>query len=106
MGKMRQARPEEFEAEMKEFYPNVPLMTFEEAIKYLEEKCKFDEYSGWSIRYYGYGEHLTYWSGDGTFIDFGIDEDTKITWNKFKQVIIESAMAKKDFETKVDEMVK
>ena len=103
---MKKYRPEEFIATCKEFYPTVKPMDITEAILYLEDKLKYNENIGWSIRYYGFGEHFTFWCGDGSFIDFGIDEDTKITWNKFKQVIIESAMAKKDFETEVDKMVK
>lgn len=100
---MKQARPEEFTAQMKEYYPKVKQMTIEEAIAYLESKSFGDNF-GWSIRYYGFGEHLTFWAGDGTFIDFGIDQDTKINWDKMKQIIIESAMARKEFDEKTKKL--
>ena len=47
--------------------------------------------SMWSIQYYGFGEHLTHWSGDGTFLDFNIDKGQGISWNKMKSILIESA---------------
>ena len=100
---MKQYKPEEFTAMCKEYYPNVKEMTIEEAIAYLDEKLKYDKHCGWSIRYYGFGEHLTFWAGDGSFIDFGIDQDTKLTWDKMRQLIIESAMCRKEFEDKLND---
>lgn len=47
--------------------------------------------SCWSIQYYGFGEHFTHWSGDGTFIDFNIDKGQGINWNVMKSILIESA---------------
>lgn len=95
---MKKYRPEEFTAMCKEYYPMVPQMTFEEAIKFLEQDLKYDDHTKWSIRYYGFGEHFTFWPGDGTFIDFGIDDDTAISWEQMKQILIQSAMARKEFK--------
>lgn len=102
---MKQYNPKEFEAKCKEYFPSVKQMDIKEAIEYLEDKLKYDDHTGWSIRYYGFGEHLTFWPGDGTFLDFSIDDDTKITWEKLKQVIIESAMARKEFEENLHKII-
>lgn len=102
---MKKYRPEEFTAMCREYYPLIPTMTFEEAIQFLEKELLYDEHTKWSIRYYGFGEHFTFWPGDGTFIDFGVDDDTPITWDKMKQIIIESAMARKDFRNKMNDVI-
>jgi hypothetical protein len=43
--------------------------------------------------------------GDGSFLDFNMDGDTKITWEKLKEIIIESAMARKEFKDKLSKML-
>lgn len=47
--------------------------------------------SCWSIQYWGFGEHFTHWSGDGTFIDFCLDKGQGIDWAKMQKILIESA---------------
>ena len=67
--------------------------TFEEAIEFLDFVNIRGEDPQWSIQYYGFGEHFTFWSGYGGFIDFGIDNGTAINWERMKEIIIESAQA-------------
>jgi len=67
--------------------------TFEEAIEFLDFVNIRGEDPQWSIQYYGFGEHFTFWSGYGGFIDFGIDNGTAINWETMKKIIIESAQA-------------
>lgn len=65
--------------------------TFKEAIEWLDFVNSRGEDPQWSIQYYGFGEHFTFWSGYGGFIDFDIDNGTGIDWHKMKEIIIESA---------------
>jgi len=65
--------------------------TFPEAIAFFEFVTKRGEDPQWSIQYYGFGEHFTFWSGYGGFIDFNIDNGTAISWERLKEIIIESA---------------
>lgn len=73
-------------------------MNFKEAVEF------FDDIHGWepvwSIQYYGFGEHFTFWRGDGTFDDFHIDHNTPITWEKLKEIIIKSAESKMELDKK------
>ena len=81
----------------KEWYDLKEAKTFEEAIELLDFICSRGEDPQWSIQYYGFGEHFTFWSGYGHFIDFhdigngGIDRGTTISWVDLKKIIIESA---------------
>jgi len=67
--------------------------TFPEAITFFEFVRKRGEDPQWSIHYYGFGEHFTFWSGYGGFIDFDIDNGTAINWERMKEIIVESAQA-------------
>lgn len=67
--------------------------TFAEAVAFLEFVTMRGEDPQWSIQYYGFGEHFTFWSGYGGFIDFDIDNGTAISWQKLKDIIVESAQA-------------
>ena len=67
--------------------------TFEEAVAFFNFWNKRGEDPQWSIQYYGFGEHLTFWSGYGGFIDFDIDNGTAISWGRLKEIIIESAQS-------------
>jgi len=72
--------------------------TFEEAIKYFEKLRKSGDDPQWSIQYWGFGEHFTFWAGYGTFIDFGIDRGSAFGWDKLKKIILESAQEHYDEE--------
>jgi hypothetical protein len=89
----------------EDYKAKVKKMSLTQAIQFLEKELKYDEHTGWSIRYYGFGEHFTFWMGDGSFLDFNMDGDTKITWEKLKEIIIESAMARKEFKDKLSKML-
>ena len=65
--------------------------TFEEAVKFLDYMNEHGEGFNWSIRYYGFGEHFTFWAGLGGFIDWHFDRGTAISWKEMKKVIIDSA---------------
>jgi len=69
--------------------------TFEQAIVFFEFVGNNGFDCHWSIKYWGFGEHFTFWL-DG-FYDFGIDEGTPITWGKMKEIILESAQAMHDY---------
>lgn len=103
--KIKKGNPSEAIQPLSELETIESEMTIEEAIKYFETYCKNEVYTGWTIRYYGFGEHLVYWLGDGTFIDFGVDQDTKITWNKMKKILIESAKSRKKQEEQINKLM-
>ena len=67
--------------------------TFEEAVAFLNFWTRRGQDPQWSIQYYGFGEHFTFWSGFGGFYDFDIDNGTAISWNRLKEIIIESAQS-------------
>lgn len=73
-------------------FPQKP-QTFEEAVAFFNFVTKRGEDPQWSIQYYGFGEHFTFWSGYGGFIDFNIDNGTAINWRRLKEIIIESAQS-------------
>src|SRR3990167_9119068 len=79
---------------MKDWKDSRPT-DFMESIKFLDYCYNHAIDSHWSIQYYGYGEHLTYWSGftpqSYGFADFGVDQGTAINWKLMKEIIIESA---------------
>lgn len=70
---------------------HMKIKTFKDAIRFLDwaKSNGFDVF--WSIQYYGFGEHFTFWTGFGGFHDFGIDQNTPITWRRMKEIIIQSA---------------
>ena len=80
----------EAEKEDEDREPKKPE-TFEEAVKFLDETSIYWEKFNWSIRYYGVGEHFTFWAGFGGFIDWNFDNGTAISWKEMKKVIIDSA---------------
>ena len=67
--------------------------TFNEAVEWLNFATEHGNDVVWSIQYYGFGEHFTFWRGDGTFDDFNIDKGTGISWKKMQEIIIESAQS-------------
>lgn len=71
---------------------NTVINTVEEAISFFDwAKEHNGRDSCWSIQYWGFGEHFTHWSGDGTFIDFCLDKGQGIDWAKMQKILIESA---------------
>ena len=67
------------------------IKTFKGACDFFDFANMHGEGFGWSIQYYGFGEHFTFWAGYGTFDDFDIDKGTQIPWERMKEIIIESA---------------
>jgi len=76
---------------MKTFEDFKRPKTFNQAVKFFDFITRHGHAGAWSIQYWGFGEHFTFWAGFGTFIDFGVDQNTPITWDKMKEIIIESA---------------
>lgn len=81
----------QMEKEEQKYFKN-EIVEIKKAIEFFEwAKEHRGRDSSWSIQYYGFGEHLTYWPGDGTFTDFNIDKGQGISWDKMKSILIESA---------------
>jgi len=71
---------------------NTDILSITEAIAFFEwAKEQKGTDSVWSIQYWGFGEHFTHWSGDGTFLDFNIDKGQGISWYQMKGILVESA---------------
>jgi hypothetical protein len=65
--------------------------TFEDAVALFDFIKERGEDPHWSLQYYGFGEHLTFWAGYGGFWDFDVDNGTAFNWVRMKEIIIESA---------------
>jgi len=65
--------------------------TIFEALAFFDFVTSHGDAPQWSLQYYGYGEHLTFWSGFGGFTDFNVDNGTAIDWSRLKEIIVESA---------------
>ena len=65
------------------------IRTLREAFEFFEwAKNENGQDCAWSIQYYGFGEHFTFWAGDGSFDDFNIDRGQAISWEKMKEILI------------------
>lgn len=79
-------------ADERKRWLNMKIEKVEDATKffdYVREHTGYD--CAWSLQYYGFGEHFTFWPGDGTFTDFNIDKGTAFGWGKMKVILVVSA---------------